>query len=321
MKNWSRQAIEATVVVAIIVLILIGGLLTYAQNNTNEPETTTTGTGSVNSVLERAVQLEWDARVVRSQNFREALLASKTKVAALQKEINENRTLRDKNRATCRTDLRAANDSTRLTVALRCYRAELSLLIEQLRKEREWVDALPGVTEDVRWLTHSRMDLLKDAATAIITAIDSDVYGSIQELEEAKVNVRKTYLKPMWLMMTRVRADRLMTWAASLMTRISNVLDTVEVEDEASTQLLDAVSCLTDTEKLLQTVLSSQDDEHARIEFKNAEERLQECIQLIKMAGGLPAEEIKKPTQSSSASSAPYVNRRLKSRLNENYQR
>lgn len=236
---------------------------------------------SLQELQRQEIPRQWEARIARSENFRQAWLQEKTFVKAMQINDEEYRKRRAARRQECRSDIRKASKIGKLSVSLECYREELADALDRLQKQREYIERMPGVSDDVRWLTLMRLDLLGDALNVIVNAIDSDVYQSVEELEEAKQNLLISYRQPLWLMETRLRADKLLTWTASLMTRIG-AMGQENLDGEDSKRLYEGVACLNESEALLKTTVAAQELSAATQKLADAQAKLQDCITLIR---------------------------------------
>lgn len=279
---------------------------------------------SLEAIQRRAAEALWEAREQRSQDFRSQLLQTSKLMDGIRLQRKNFIQKRSEHRTECRRNIRRASKLTKLKTNVVCYREELSLQLELLEKERAFVEQVPGVTDDVRWLTLTRIDLLTDALAVVITAMDSDVYETIEELEEVKQNLLLNYRVPYWLMMTRLRADRMLTWTASIMTRIGKVAEQEEVSEEMGLMILDALNCLTEEETMLKSVTNSNDILSARTELRQSYAKMRTCIGIVHdinaVRSGLHTEEEEEEVveETPSCENDPTISRRLRKRLGSN---
>ena len=282
-----------------------------------------TGTGeTIDSIQQRAAELEWQSRIRQSESFREDLTNLNKIRDAYRKDFEENAQERAEQRRECRRQMRLASSYTKFDTALDCYRIEMNLNLAKLQKQRSYVEVVPGVTDDIRWLTITRIDLLIDALEVIINAIDSDVYQSIEEIQEVKGNLLENYRKPKWLMMTRLRADKLLTWTKNLMTRIELMEKQVVLEEGVTEKLVEALTCLQEEEDILESSISSQALGKAISDLYDARVKMRSCIIILRdtyllQIGDVQNDEM--PMMTPEEEPEEPISRRLLRRLGEEY--
>ncbi len=200
-------------------------------------------------------------RASRLKGFPEAVKAWTTPDTQFREKAAAYARKRAELRAECRDDLRRANRDTLMTALLRCYKNDLVLERDYLEKRRAWLEALPGITKQMRATVLSRLDLLADAIDTIVYAIDHRVYATQDDLVEARRNLLTRYRLPFWESVTLARADRALTWIA----RVIALTDAVRTEDVTITggeraEWLDARRCLTERETELKTLLLGESE-------------------------------------------------------------
>ncbi len=281
-----------------------------------------TGSGTINETqdIQAAAEAEWQARIERSKAFRKSILQTNDSLEKLREDKRSNLQRRAEHRRKCYEDFRSANRYIRFSIALRCYRAELTLNMEYLRKERIYIEKMPGVTEDTRALAITKINILLDAITSIVTAIDSNVFESVKELEEAKLNLLTMYRKPKWLMITKLKAENIMTWTASLATRITGIINKYKDTDpEISAKLIDGIICLSESDVIFQSVLDEQDSKSAIQKLHEAQENVRRCFIILQEAH-LMYQTIYEPEEIAEEQEPdPYMSRRLRRILQEEY--
>ena len=309
--------------------LAVGQATTMAVESVDDTDidATESGSGSTaeqvdfGTVQERAARKEWEERKKRSEDFRLEHLQTKDRLRSIAYSQKKNKDARAEVRAQCRLDIRKSSKFTKVATTMRCYRSELTLNLERLRKEREFVEQVPGISDDVRWLTLTRIDLLTDALSVVVSAIDSNLYESVEELQEAKANLLKNYRKPKWLMMVRVQADRMQTWNSSIVTRITTIAEEEDLTPEIDDQLLDALLCYSDAEEIIENVLVQQDVPSAQSALRSAQKHMRQCAALLREAHALYQEfkpvETEEVVEEESLKPAaePQISRRLLRRL------
>lgn len=276
-------------------------------------------TQQLRSIEQRAAELEWETRVERSQEFRNGILEELADLEVAEPQIERLRLWQSEYRRTCAEELRSASKFTKFPVSLRCTQNDLLLEQEFFEEERDRIEALPGVTEDTRALALTRLDLLTDAIQTILTAIESDVFQTVDELKEAKQNLRITYREPFWLLQLRLQAEKLQAWTSSLMTRVALI---AEEEQEISTDtvdaLLESLTCLQQEENVLEGATTITDPNAMEALIATAQQQMELCIGHLERT-----QQLQEPPSSQQASSAAgsdeYINRRLQRRLGDEY--
>ena len=311
---------KLAIATSLLVCISATGIV-HAQEEVIEEET---GSGvTVDTIQQQAAEQEWQRLIQKSTDFREDLKKMKTIRRSYLMYMENVRTDLILHRQTCRKEIRLSSSYYKLDTVLDCYRQELVITNEKLQKQREYVEKIPGISDDVRWLTLTRMDLLMDALKVIVNAIDSDVYQSVEELQEVKINLLNNYRKPNWLMMTRLQANRLLMWAESLITRAGLAEEQEELSSAATVKLLDTIMCLKEVNELLNSSISSQDLGTARMKLKEGHMEIRTCVEMFKNVyrmhrGPLPDEMEEEVTEEETAPEKP-ISRRLLRRLTDDY--
>ena len=324
----------------------VSSVLLLTSVHVSVAQETDTGTGSTNTdaatedsgatnnislenIQQRAARLQWENRIKRTENFRKDILKHQASIANLRTERDSLRTQRRAKRSECKSALEKTTKISRPKVAMECYKEELEFTVSHLQKKREFIEKAAGVTEDVRWLSLTRIDLLIDALSVVIKAIESDVYEEVDELQEAKINLYENYFKPYWLTVSRFHADRMLTWVASIMMRIAETSEAGNLSEEEAEVLSEGLQCLSEEEFLLQAVLRAQDLADSRQALAQARIKLGECIDTLRSVVGVQQdllrqqeeERLRKQQEAEAAKEAELnkLGRRLRRRLNDNY--
>ncbi len=232
---------------------------------------------SIADLQRREVERSWEERRERSTVFLADLETNDETVTALRAEMKKIQTKRNQNRALCVDSIRRASKFTKVDTVVRCYRDELNWTLARVEKERELIAVLPGLGDDVRSLALTRADLFADALGVMTVAMDSEVYESVEDLQEAKVNLYQNYMKPYHLMLVRVKAETLRTWIATLLMRVADVLEQEALETKSNEKLLTVIDCLTPLESDAKLILSSQDADEATDQYSMLQEKVRTC--------------------------------------------
>ncbi|MDD3896658.1 MAG: hypothetical protein PHU04_02310 [Candidatus Peribacteraceae bacterium] len=319
MQNGEQNRIAQARILAVFLFLCIGigGIVAYAQNG--EPETESGSLqDTIDALQKQRLEEEWQTRIARSQEFLQNLADVRGAAAAFRRAVAQHRERRSEHRATCATDLRSASKYTKFPIALRCYRTDLALNADLLRKERAYLEQMAGVSESTRALALTRTDMLADSISALMTGIDSDVFEILDDLVESKQNLLRNYRIPQWLAVNQMKAQQLATWIDSLVTRVALLTENEQETLDAATMelLLEGITCLNEAQQILAQVADMQEYEQARTQLRTAEERIQACLAPLRETGGtMQAEEQTAPEQIVQ----PEISRKLRSRLDEHF--
>jgi hypothetical protein len=136
---------------------------------------------------------------------------------------------RTAHRVSCRLDLRRANRDKTFPTLLQCFRGELTLERDFRKQERTYVSEAAGVTDQVRTSALTSLDAFLDAVGAIVTGIDSGVYQEKDTLADARLKLQQKYRAQLQTALSKVRADRAVSWISLLRSESSaSCLATVE---------------------------------------------------------------------------------------------
>ncbi|MEK7218741.1 MAG: hypothetical protein AAB728_04720 [Patescibacteria group bacterium] len=188
-----------------ILLLLLSASFVEAQS-----VGTDTGSGS-------AVDPWLAERQARADDLRPRMAFDAKRDAARAEQHAAYLAKRTEHRIACRADLRQANRDTKLPTLLRCYRGELSMEREELRKEREYIALLAGISEGIRKGFFAQLDAIREAIQTIMNAIDSDVYEDATQVAVARGKLQRVYRSPFFAARTLLRADRALSWTALLL--------------------------------------------------------------------------------------------------------
>ncbi|MCF7844725.1 MAG: hypothetical protein K9M03_02760 [Kiritimatiellales bacterium] len=255
---------------------------------------TETETGSMltetGSTLEEDRQLTPEERTKRINGFIIRIETRSEKIKSQQMAQQLRRQEAIEYQLECKDDVRSSNRDTKLSTMFRCYRGILTLNLETLRKERTNLDDITGATPEIIEESLGTINALMDAIATVIDAIDAGVYGSEEDLREAKLNLAEKYWTPKWLSSTRLRADNMLTWTSLLMNEASAIIvrdDLLLGESEIYTN---AYSCLEDAELRLVAVLDATDLDTASQKMEDSINGLMQC-KVIFTSDPIPVEE------------------------------
>ena len=273
----SVNACTRSIGIGLTIILLFSPMLSFAQT----PSSSLSSSASSSSPSEPVVVIE--DRVFRVRSFTGSIAGGMTADAIYFAQRAAYFHTRADNRRTCREDLRRANKTTLMKTLLTCYRNELTSLKDFLGKQKKELQGTAGITPTIRTLAIKKTDLVIDAVGTIIFAIDSGVYGTQEQLLEAKINLYKKYRVPLWDTWMTVRADRTLSWIALLIADIDHLRN----QGDRRPELTDTRVCLTFQESSLQHILKLA-DERGGPQLTTALTGLQDCVKKIQQIVRLP---------------------------------
>lgn len=170
---------------------------------------------------------DWRTRDFAAQIEKEEAAGAVTHYADRRAEFLRSRA---ENRAKCRGDIRRANKTMLMKTVLACYKTDMTLTKEFTTQQKEYAQAIAGITPAVRNVVFSKSDQLLTAIGAVLLGIESNVYDNTEDIMEVKSNLYTKYQLPLWDGLTMLRADRALTWAGQLI----RTLDTLRAQETAS---------------------------------------------------------------------------------------
>jgi len=232
------------------------------------------GTGSVQSEEE----IRWEQRDERATDFRNAAFRIRKKVQAFNTQRVARQEKREENRENCREEIRRSNRDAKMETLLRCYRTELTVNLETLRKRKQLIEESVGISDEQKTATLAALDELIDAVSAIIAGIDSGVYQTHEELVEAKQNLHARYRATFWLSLTHARSDKMLTWIAHMLVRLDALVAKGNLPAPALENFSGASDCLQLAESEYTLVLEAETYEDAKEKIRQAQSTLKSCI-------------------------------------------
>ena len=255
---------------------------TYAATG----ETMETSTGAL---LEEQQQ-KWTDREERIQNFWAEFMNNRKERAAFVQQNALRREKRKEKRIQCRSDVRRANRDTILTETLHCFRATLTLDLEILRKEKQYIERIAGVTDTYRTAAELGIQNTMDAMATIVEAIDVGVYTSAEQLTEAKTNLEIRYRQAKRLALTKVRIDHSKTWIEQLIMRIYTITLSENPSEEVQQKLEESIVCFEQKESLLDGLLPLEDNNALIEQFRQVQSEIKFCVEMARDAETLNKE-------------------------------
>lgn len=238
----------------------------------------------------------WQLRSVRAQGFTEAWGTFAPVFASWQGKWQKAHDKLLTHIDRCHIDVRSSNRDTLLPVTFQCYRGQLLLEQEALKREGEVIKAWPGISDDIRSQALREIDDLLSAIQPVIAGFDAKVFSSIATFKDVRHNLLTQYRQPYWLAQAHLRADAARTWLAHLLMSLQPLIADTTLPPEAVQKITTALACYEEADPLLAAAVSAGTMEESGQKFREAAALLKNCRTFLSEAQSLQ-------NQSSSASS------------------
>lgn len=229
-------------------------------------------------------RMKWEERMNTTEGFWANFMNNRKNTSSFVEQHNIRREKRAEKRLACRNDVRRANRDSILSETIHCFRATLTLDLEMLRKEQQYIEMVSVTSEDHREAATFHIQNLMDAISTIVSAIDAGVYSSKEELEEAKVNLESHYRLSKRVAMLKLRIDHSIMWSKHLMVRLHSVLILGSPEAEVVPKIEEAIACLEQKETLLFSLFSLEDYSALDSQFRQVQSEMKFCTEMARKA-------------------------------------
>jgi hypothetical protein len=248
-----------------------------------EPEAIAQPELSSDPLLEEE-KIKWQGRIDATQGFWATFMNNRKVTSAFVEQHKIRRNKRKEKRLACRGDLRRANRDNLLSESMRCFRATLTIELEMLRKERQYVESIAGVTDQYKTAAIFHIDNLMEAISTVTSAIDNGVYNSKEDLLEAKKSLESHYRLSKRTALAKLRVDRSRTWMKHLMVRLHSVLILGGPEEEVVPKIEEAIACLEQKEALIFPLFSLEDYSALDSQFRQVQSEIKFCTEMARKA-------------------------------------
>lgn len=226
----------------------------------------------------------WAKRMHDTNGFWAGFMNNRKSTAAFVSQHQARRDKRKEKRIACRADVRRANRDTLLSERSRCFKAALTMDLEILRKESQYIETVAGVSDVYRTAASFHIHNLMDAITTVITSIDNGVYSSKEELLEAKANLQSHYRHSKRVAMIKLRISKSITWANHLMVRLHSVLMLGGPDEEVVPIIEETIACLEQKESQLFSLFSLEDYSALDSQFRQVQSEMKFCTEMARNA-------------------------------------
>jgi hypothetical protein len=251
-----------------------------------EPEPVESGiqlpTGALLEIERR--KAVWAERIYNTKGFWAGYMNNRKNTASYKEQHLLRREKRAQKRLTCRNDIRHANRDNLLSESMRCFRATLTMELEMLRKEQQYVESIAGVTDQYKTAAIFHIHNLMEAISTVISAIDVGVYSNKEDLLEAKVNLESHYRLSKRTALAQLRIDRSKTWLNHLMVRLHSVLILGGPEEEVVPKIEEAIACLEQKEARIFPLFSLEDYSALDSQFRQVQSEIKFCTEMARKA-------------------------------------
>jgi hypothetical protein len=226
----------------------------------------------------------WEKRMGDTKGFWAGYMNNRKNTASYKEQHLLRREKRKEKRLACRADIRRANRDSLLPESMRCFRATLTMDLEMLRKEQQYVESIAGVTEQYRTAASFHVVNLMEAISTIISSIDVGMYSDKEELLEAKVNLESHYRLSKRMALAQLRVDRSKTWLKHLMVRLHSVLILGGPEEEVVPKIEETIACLEQKEERIFSLFSLEDYSDLEEQFRQVQSEIKFCTEMARKA-------------------------------------
>ncbi len=201
-------------------------------------------------------------------------------VAAWTAEVERYRERAQELRLRCREEIRSANRDTIVEKSAQCLRSDLLLEVTHRRKQLDYLLTMPTLMYDKEVMEQS-VESWADAAMAVVDGVDAGVFGTVEVLKQAKLNLHNTYRYPMLLNFTAHRGLRIWAHARSL---AAVSMDLVSSMEDPSPFLSEIVPCFERVIDALGVVIAAEDQKLKSHELYASITFMRQCVSIIERA-------------------------------------
>ncbi len=239
---------------------------------------------------EESARLKWAERMEATSSFWADYMNNRKVATAYREQHALRREKRKEKRLQCRNDVRRANRDSLLSETMHCFRATLSMDLEILRKQLQYIESMVGASEKYRSDAVYHTQNLMDGISTVVAAIDTGVYTGKEELEEAKIHLEEHYRVHQRTSMAYLRVSHSQTWLTHLMVRLHDVLMMEKVYEEVVPKINESIACLEQKKELLEALFSVEAYSTLINQFRQVQSEVKFCNEMASTARKLNKE-------------------------------
>ncbi len=188
-------------------------------------------------------------------------------------------------RERCREQLDVTITSRRFQTLARCFRDDLALDKSYYDRRLESISDDVSLSEKARIRLESKLEDLVDAQATLMDGVDGGIYGTQEQLLDAKHKLLELYLRPLWATDTQARADRALGWLA-ILTDDLEMLARQQSDSTRTGVLYTAAECLARGADDLLSVMDENDYKKTKDLYSQALTTLRSCNPALRDAAG-----------------------------------
>jgi len=194
----------------------------------------------------------------------------------------------------CHFDVRHANRDTLLPVTMQCYKGQLVIELESLK--RSGTGPLTHSDALKAELAMKTTDLT-GAIQTIMDGIDAKVFPTLATLKDVRKNLLTQYRQPYWLALTHARADEAFTGVAKILVSLRTASEDATFAAAVKEKTEEAMVCYLKAESFLAASTEATTIEASRASFEQARTTLATCSIILEEARTLRDSQSTAPLQ------------------------
>lgn len=270
--------------IALALLLLTAAPIALAESGSASGATAGSGTNV------------WEVRAKRAQGFGEQWSSFAPVFASWIGKWEKSSAKQSALFSRCAMDVRSANRDTLLPVTLQCYKGQILIEQESLKREREIVVQWPGLPEAAKTDHLQKIDALLGALTPVLAGIDVKVFTTMTAFKDVRRNLLTQYRQPYWLSAAHVRAQAVHTWLAHLLLSIQPLSIDTTLPSASLQKLQEALICYGSAEAILEETANATTIPTAHVSFSQALAQLAGCPALLQDAENLQKQSSSVPS-------------------------
>lgn len=255
----------------------VTGLLTVLSLGYAFPVFAQEPESSISPSPEEAHQIRWLERQERAYQFRNAAYRLRKNIEMFHEQALQRREKLMEYRKQCWQEFRQANKYTQFSAMQKCYRGELMLDLENTRKQKLFLEELPGVSDPTKAKAIAVLDTFQEAINVVIDGIDVHVFTQESELSQTKLNLNIQYRVPYLHQLNLIEAEYLLAWTSHFMVELDDLIQDPKMSDDTFYSVSDAFLCLEDAEASLKETIYTSNYLESNMKIRQSQSLLKNC--------------------------------------------